>query len=132
MSMFLKAVAPHLRNWNRSALRLNSISMFFSAASGVPNSSTWTEWSMTRSTGTRGLIFSGSPPNRFIASRIAAQSTTAGTPVKSCKTTRAGLKGISMLLGALVSQSKIFSTSASFTAKLSQDRTAASNKVRME
>ena len=30
---------------------------------GVPNSSTMTEWSMTRSTGTSGLIFCGSPPS---------------------------------------------------------------------
>jgi hypothetical protein len=28
----------------------------------VPNSSTWTEWSMTSSAGCSGLIFSGSPP----------------------------------------------------------------------
>ncbi len=50
---------------------------------------------MTRSTGTSGLIFCGSPPRFFIASRIAARSTTAGTPVKSCISTRAGLKAIS-------------------------------------
>ena len=30
---------------------------------GVPNSSTMTEWSMTRSTGTSGLIVRGSPPS---------------------------------------------------------------------
>jgi hypothetical protein len=57
---------------------------------GVPNSSTMTEWSMTRSTGTSGLIFCGSPPSATIASRMAARSTTAGTPVKSCMSTRAG------------------------------------------
>jgi hypothetical protein len=34
------------------------------SASGEPNSSTCTEWSMTRSTGTSGLIFFGSPPMR--------------------------------------------------------------------
>ena len=52
--------------------------------------STITEWSMTRSTGASGLIFLGSPPRFFIASRMAARSTTAGTPVKSCMSTRAG------------------------------------------
>ena len=46
-----------------------------------------------------GLIFFGSPPSRCIAARIAARSTTHGTPVKSCSTTRAGLKGISTLAG---------------------------------
>ena len=50
---------------------------------------------MTRSQGTTGLIRSGSPCIRAIASRIAARSTTHGTPVKSCSTTRAGMKGIS-------------------------------------
>ena len=34
-----------------------------SNACGVPNSSTITEWSMTRSTGTSGLILRGSPPS---------------------------------------------------------------------
>lgn len=38
---------------------------------------------MTKSTGQRGLIFFGSPPNLATASLIAAKSTTAGTPVKS-------------------------------------------------
>src|SRR3990172_6925602 len=50
---------------------------------------------MTRSTGRRGLIRRGSPPRRARAARIAARSTTAGTPVKSCIRTRAGRKGIS-------------------------------------
>ena len=50
---------------------------------------------MTSSAGTSGLIFAGSPPIAAIASRIAARSTTAGTPVKSCMTTRAGVKAIS-------------------------------------
>ena len=50
---------------------------------------------MTRSTGTSGLIFSASPPSFCMALRIAARSTTAGTPVKSCISTRAGRKAIS-------------------------------------
>jgi len=44
--------------------------------------STWTEWSITRSAGQIGLMDSGSPPSRFTVSRIAAKSTTAGTPLK--------------------------------------------------
>ena len=51
---------------------------------------------MTRSTGINGLIFLGSPPSRPIALRIAARSTTAGTPVKSCNTTREGVNAISV------------------------------------
>ena len=47
-------------------------------ASGVPNRSTITEWSMTSSAGTSGLTAAGSPPNCSMASRIAARSTTAG------------------------------------------------------
>ena len=71
-----------LRSYSRSTLSWK--------ARGVPNSSTITEWSMTRSTGFKGLIFCGSPPSALIPSRIAARSTTAGTPVKSCIKTRAG------------------------------------------
>ena len=51
---------------------------------------------MTRSTGTSGLIFLASPPSVPMASRMAARSTTAGTPVKSCISTRAGRKLISL------------------------------------
>ena len=50
------------------------------------NASTCTEWSITRSTGTSGLTFCAwprSPVIRTMADRIAARSTTAGTPVKS-------------------------------------------------
>ncbi len=50
---------------------------------------------MTSSTGTSGLILAGSPPSAMIASRIDARSTTAGTPVRSCIRTRAGVKAIS-------------------------------------
>jgi len=45
--------------------------------------SAWTEWSITKSTGIKGLIFYGSLPSLAMASLIAAKSTTAGTPVKS-------------------------------------------------
>ena len=54
-----------------------------------------TEWSITKSTGFKGLIFSGSPPRAINPSRIAARSTTAGTPVKSCINTLAGRYAIS-------------------------------------
>lgn len=37
---------------------------------------------MTRSAGQTGLIFSGSPPSFITASRMAAKSTTAGTPLQ--------------------------------------------------
>ncbi len=51
---------------------------------------------MTSSAGDSGLIRPGSPPSACMASRIAARSTTAGTPVKSCNTTREGVKAISV------------------------------------
>ena len=54
-----------------------------------------TEWSITSSTGTKGLIFFASLPSATMASRMAAKSTTAGTPVRSCIRTRAGVKAIS-------------------------------------
>ena len=55
---------------------------------------------MTSSEGSSGLIFVGSPPSSAIASRIAARSTIAGTPVKSWRSTRAGMKAISCSEGS--------------------------------
>ncbi len=49
-----------------------------------------------------------------MALRIAARLTTAGTPVKSCKMTRAGLNGISTLAGDGAQPAR-FLTSASVT-----------------
>ena len=51
---------------------------------------------MTSSAGMSGLIFVASPPRLSMASRIAARSTTAGTPVRSCRITRAGVNWISV------------------------------------
>ncbi len=87
---------PQRRNWNRSRLRLNSSATFRSNASGRPKMSATTEWSMTSSAGTSGLIFAGSPPRSRMASRMVARSTTAGTPVRSCRITRAGVNWISV------------------------------------
>ncbi len=56
--------------------------------------STWTEWSITKSTGHWGFTFEAFPPKRATASLMPARSTTNGTPVKSCKITLEGLKGI--------------------------------------
>ena len=50
--------------------------------------STCTEWSITRSAGQTGFIFCGSPPRRSTASRIAAKSTTAGTPLQNNPTVK--------------------------------------------
>ncbi len=63
---------------------------------GSPDDSAMTEWSMTSSTGTSGSMEAGSPPMVTMASRMAARSTTAGTPVKSCMSTRSGVKAISV------------------------------------
>ena len=53
----------------------------------------------------------GLPPNRCTALRIAARSTTSGTPVKSWSTIRATTKGISAFAGDFGFQSARFSTS---------------------
>ena len=45
--------------------------------------STCTEWSITKSAGHIGFIFSGSPPSLLTASLMAAKSTTAGTPLQT-------------------------------------------------
>ena len=93
---WLNACWPQRRKPNRSRLRWNSISTFRLNASGLPNTSATTEWSMTSSAGMSGLIFVASPPRACMASRIAARSTTAGTPVRSCRMTRAGVNWISV------------------------------------
>ena len=76
-------------------MRWYSSSTFFVNASGVPNRSATTEWSITISAGESGFTFEASPPSSAIASRIVARSTTHGTPVKSCMITRAGVNWIS-------------------------------------
>ena len=75
--------------------RWYSMSTFSSKAPGPPDASAITEWSMTSSTGTSGLTLLGSPPSVLSASRMAARSTTQGTPVKSCMRTRSGVRAIS-------------------------------------
>ena len=84
---------------------------------------------MTSSAGTSGSILAGSPPRSAIASRIAARSTTAGTPVKSCMTTRAGVKAISLLGSALASHVASASMSAASTAPLPSVRSRFSSRI---
>ncbi len=88
-----KACCAQRRSSYRSWLRSYSRSMFAVYACAVPKELTWTEWSTTRSAGTSGSTREGSPFARTIAARIAARSTTAGTPVKSWRSTRAGVNG---------------------------------------
>ncbi len=84
---------------------------------------------MTSSAGTSGLIFAGSPPSAAIASRIAARSTIAGTPVKSCMTTRAGVKAISSEGSALWSHFASASMSCLRTATPSSLRSRFSSRI---
>ena len=84
---------------------------------------------MTSSAGTSGLILLGSPPRSAMASRMAARSTTAGTPVKSCMTTRAGVKAISSLGSAFASQRASFSMSAAWTEPLPSVRSRFSSST---
>ena len=84
---------------------------------------------MTSSAGTSGLISAGSPPMSAIASRIAARSTTAGTPVKSCMTTRAGVKAISFDGAAAGSHDASASMSAASTDPLPSVRSRFSSRI---
>ena len=85
---------------------------------------------MTKSTGTCGFTLWGSPPNSTMASLSAAISTTAGTPVKSCKMTLLGENGISseFIVG---DQDAIRLTSSGVTRNPSHFRNAASNNNRI-
>ena len=69
---------------------------------------------MTSSTGCSGLTRFGSPPSRAMPSRMAARSTTAGTPVKSCSSTRAGANEISFCAALFRSHRASASMSAAF------------------
>ena len=87
---------------------------------------------MTSSAGTSGLILLGSPPISFMASRIAARSTIAGTPVKSCMTTRAGVNAISLDGSSLASQVASASTSAARMDSPSSLRSRFSSRILSE
>ena len=87
---------------------------------------------MTISTGTRGLILTGSPPIRCTEERKAARSTTAGRPVKSCIITRPGLNGSSADADACASQLARRRTSSAVTSKPSSVRNRASRSTRIE
>jgi len=69
------------------------------------------------------------PPNRASASRIAARSTTAGTPVKSWSSTRLVRKAISCSFAAFTSHDAIVSTSDAFTKALSSLRRRFSSRI---
>ncbi len=127
-----KAFWPQRRNSYLSRFRSNSISAFRRAASGEPKTSTCTEWSTTRSTGTSGLIHFGSWPRRSTAARSEARSTTAGTPVKSCKMTRAGVKGSSPAPVPDASQAARLLTSSSVTSSPSTLRRTDSRRILIE
>lgn len=97
-----------------------------------PAKSTWTEWSMTRSTGTRGSTMDGSAPALAAALRMAARSTTSGTPVKSWRTTRPTVNGTSYEPGDFAFQLARFLTSCSVIFLPSQLRRRDSRTMRME
>ena len=87
---------------------------------------------MTSSHGMSGLIAAGSPPSSAIASRIAARSTTAGTPVKSCSSTRAGRKESSRPGVVSASQSAMAAMSSAVTDCPSSCRTRFSSTTLIE
>ena len=67
-----------------------------------------------------------------MASRIAARSTTAGTPVKSCMSTRAGTKAISLDGSAFGSQVARASMSSAVTFTPSSWRNRFSKRILSE
>ena len=84
---------------------------------------------MMRSTGTSGSTLPASLPARSIADRIAARSTTAGTPVKSCIRTRAGRNGSSASLGGFAGQAASARTLCSFVVPASANRIMPSSRT---
>ena len=84
---------------------------------------------MTSSTGCNGLTLLGSPPRRTMPSRMAARSTTHGTPVKSCSRTRAGMNEISRCAALLTSHLARASMSAVLTNRPSSFRSRFSRRI---
>ena len=88
---------------------------------------------MTRSAGISGLARSGSLPMAASASRMAARSTTQGTPVKSCNSTRAGMKLISFgSVPADAAPRATYSMSAAETRRPSSWRSRFSSRILVE
>ena len=85
---------------------------------------------MTRSHGTSGSTRAGSRPARAIAARMAARSTTAGTPVKSCSSTRAGKNGTRLPAPGASGQCASASTSSSRTCSPPALRSSPSSRMR--
>src|SRR5277367_5673029 len=73
----------------------------------------------------------GFPPMRVNASRMVARSTTAGTPVKSCSNTRAGIKAISFSAECGFQEASA-SMSAGCTKRPSSQRSKFSSRMRRE
>jgi len=67
-----------------------------------------------------------------MALRMAARSTTTGTPVKSCNSTLAGLNGTSALIPGAAVQAARFLTSCSVTSEPSQFRSTDSSSTRID
>ncbi len=84
------------------------------------------------STGTSGSILRGSRPARAAAERIAARSASSGTPVKSCRITRATVKGISSVRSALGFHAASCFTCAGVTLTPSQFRNTDSSTMRID
>ncbi len=84
---------------------------------------------MISSAGASGLIFAASPPRSSIASRIEARSTIAGTPVKSCISTRAGVKAISCDGSSVATHFAIASMCSAVTFSPSSVRSRFSSRI---
>ena len=103
-----------------------------SRESGLPKESTCTEWSITNSEGINGLMLATDPPSLTTASRIAAKSTMQGTPVKSCSTTRAGMKAISVAGSSVAFHWATASIEALVTDAPSSQRSRFSSRIFIE
>src|SRR5437762_3085259 len=77
-------------------------------------------------------MLGGDPASIFMASRIAARSTTAGTPVKSCISTRLGVNAISLSDFVLPLHDAKARMSSAFTLRPSSVRSRFSSRMRSE
>jgi hypothetical protein len=114
---------------NSTNQRIDLVRISTELIHSIPHASKVDHWGYS----SKVLVKATSAPQTMWTILIKIQTNTISeVKLQTCKSTRAGLKGISTCLGDVFSQSIIFSTSSLVTWKLSQLRIADSKSILIE